>query len=82
MIVFAYTRIPSYISVNVPQEWGHGTSENSRMYGATFYGYITNISVPWLNKENIERPVLLFIDGHASHMTHHLSEFCSGNCII
>ena len=29
----------------------------------------------------IERPVILFIDGHASHMTLHLSQFCSSKQI-
>lgn len=82
MIVFSYVRVPSYISESIPKEWGIGTSENGWMCGPTFYCYITNIFVPWLDREHIERPILLFMDGHVSHMTLHLSEFCSENGII
>lgn len=82
MIVFKYSRVPSYISASIPSEWEIGTSENGWMCGPTFFGYITNFFVPWLDKKNIQRPVLLFMDGHISHMTLHLSEYCSANGII
>lgn len=82
MIVFSYTRVPGQISAYVPSEWVIGTSYNGWMCGPTFYGYITNIFLPWLDKENIPRSVLLFMDGHVSHMTLHLSEFCSANGVI
>ncbi|KAJ8927186.1 hypothetical protein NQ314_020462 [Rhamnusium bicolor] len=28
MIVFTYTRVPGYISANIPESWGIGNSEN------------------------------------------------------
>lgn len=81
MVLFSYERIPSYISSSIPTTWGIGRSESGWMCGATFYEYITNVFVPWVLKENIPRPILLFIDGHVSHMTLHLSRFCSSNGI-
>lgn len=81
MIVFKYERIPGYISSSVNPKWGIGRSESGWMCGPTFYEYITNIFDPWLDEMKIERPVILFIDGHASHMTLHLSQFCSSKQI-
>lgn len=81
MVVFSYARIPSHIANSIPSTWAIGRSENGWMCGATFFEYITNIFLPWLKNENIERPILFFVDGHVSHMTHHLSKFCSANGI-
>lgn len=82
MILYKYKRIPSNIAKNVPKEWGLGYTDNGWMTGASFYEYITNIFFPWLTKSNVKLPVILFLDGHSSHMTLALSEFCSKNQII
>lgn len=37
---------------------------------------------PWLENNNVSRPVLLFIDGHTSHLTLHTSQFYANNNII
>ncbi|KAJ8931636.1 hypothetical protein NQ314_015430 [Rhamnusium bicolor] len=81
MIVFSYERVPSYVSASVPSNWGIGRSDTGWMCGATFFEYITNIFLPWLQENNIKRPILFFVDGHVSHMTLHLSRFCSANGI-
>lgn len=77
MIVFSYERIPSSISNSVPETWGIGRSETGWMCGSTFYEYVTNIFHPWLIKNKITFPIIFFIDGHGSHLTAHLSDFCS-----
>lgn len=82
MIVFKYTRIPSYLAQAVPPEWAIGKSDSGWMTCETFFEYITNIFYPWLLKNNIPRPVIFFVDGHVSHMSLHLSNFCSSNGII
>ncbi|KAJ8940581.1 hypothetical protein NQ314_010659 [Rhamnusium bicolor] len=69
MIVFSYERVPSYVSASVPSNWGIGRSDTGWMSGATFFAYITNIFLPWLQENNIKRPILFFVDGHVSHMT-------------
>ena len=52
------------------------------MVSETFFEYIANGVHNWLNKNNIKRPVILFIDGHKSHMTMELIQFCNENRII
>ena len=55
-----------------------------------FLEYMANVFEPWLTKkkkkkkkkEKIKRPVIMYIDGHCSHMTLHLSKFCSEHQII
>ncbi|KAJ8930527.1 hypothetical protein NQ314_016674 [Rhamnusium bicolor] len=76
MIVFTYTRVPGYISANIPESWGIGNSENGWMCSATFYEYMTNIFEPWLTEQKIARPIVFFVDDHVSHLTLHLSNFC------
>ena len=41
-----------------------------------FYEYITNVFHPFLLKSNIPLPIVLFLDGHVSHLSIHLSSFC------
>lgn len=52
------------------------------MVSETFFEYIANGVHVWLNENNIKRPILLFVDGHKSHMTMELSKFCQENDII
>ena len=52
------------------------------MTGESFFEYVANVFVPWLTTENIQRPVVLFVDGHCSHLTMALSDFCSSHNII
>lgn len=82
MIVYSYKRIPKAVVDKVPQNWGIGRSENGWMTGETFFEYIVNIFSPWLLAQKIQFPVILFLDGHKSHLTLTLSEFCSKNNII
>lgn len=51
------------------------------MCSSTFYEYFTNIFYPWLIEIKVQLPVLFFLDGHGSHLTTHLSEFCTKNGI-
>ncbi|KAG5895651.1 hypothetical protein JTB14_008660 [Gonioctena quinquepunctata] len=36
----------------------------------------------WLEDNHVEKPIILFLDGHRSHMTQTLSEFCQNNGIV
>ena len=40
-----------------------------------FFEYIANIFHPWLLQNKVKFPLIVFIDGHSSYMTLHLSEF-------
>lgn len=60
---------------------GIGRSENGWMCGSTFYEYIANVFLLWLNKQDIPKPIILFLDGHCSHMTIQVSDLCVENGI-
>ncbi|GAB0095410.1 hypothetical protein DMENIID0001_107920 [Sergentomyia squamirostris] len=82
MIVLPYERIPAEIRNRVPSDWSIGRSPDSGwMTSDTFYEYITNCFHKWLIKNEIPLPVILFLDGHNSHLTLPLSEWCSANGI-
>lgn len=81
MIVFPYERIPATIANSIPDIWGIGKSESGWMTSESFYEYVTNVFHPWLLTNKVPMPILFFIDGHSSHVTKHLSEFCEKNLI-
>jgi len=77
LILFSYKRIPTYIASKLPHGWSCGRSDNGWMVASNFYEYIANIFYPWLVQNEIPLPVILYLDGHSSLMTKHLSDFCS-----
>lgn len=79
MIVYRYLRIPDDISRSVPENWCIGKSSSGWMKRNTFYEYFANSFIPWLDQEKIDRPVIMFLDGHFSHDTLHLSTLCAEN---
>lgn len=68
--------IPENILKACPENYGLGNSETGWMTTETFYEYVANIFYPWLVKEGIEFPVILYFDGHASHVTVPIVNFC------
>lgn len=52
------------------------------MRGDIFYEYVANYFNKWVIENHLRKPILLLIDGHKSHMTLALSEFCDENRII
>jgi len=81
MIMFPYQRIPYSISQSIPHGWGIGKSDKGWMTAESFFEYISNIFHPWLLQNEITRPVILYVDGHCSHLTMPLSQFCVQNDI-
>lgn len=82
LVVFPYVRPPRALIENVPDSWVIGKSDSGWMRGDVFYEYIANDFNSWLNQNEVKRPIILFIDGHRSHMTLPLSQFCEQNGII
>lgn len=76
LIVFPYKRLPEKIATSVPPKWGIGRSDSGWMTADVFNQFITEIFDPYLTDSNIKRPVILFIDGHKSHITLQLSFTC------
>lgn len=82
MLIFPYKRIPQAIAESVPENWGLGRSDSGWMTSQVFYEYISNHFLSYLKSNNIQRPVILFVDGHRSHLTKHVSQLCDDNGII
>lgn len=80
--LFPYKRMQKHILDKYPKDWAIGKSDNGWMTCQTFYEYIVNVFYPFLVKEKIKLPVILFIDGHSSHLSLVLSEFCKDKGII
>lgn len=45
-------------------------------------GLHKNVFHPWLIKRNIDFPVIMFLDGHKSHINKELLEYCTENKIL
>lgn len=82
LTVFKYERLPPAVAKAAPPFWGLGKTEKGWMTGESFYEYFANVFYPFLVENNIELPVIVFLDGHASHLTMHLTNFCKANGII
>ncbi|KAJ8926646.1 hypothetical protein NQ314_020967 [Rhamnusium bicolor] len=77
MVVYPYQRIPDKISAGLDPTWGIGRSENGWMTTETFYQYIGNVFHPYLLENGVKFPIILFVDGHKSHLTYELSVLCN-----
>lgn len=83
LILFPYKeRMPRDIVQSIPAGWGVGRTNSGWMNSGAFYEYMTNVFYPWLVKENVELPVVVFVDGHRSHATYDTVEFCKDRGII
>lgn len=72
MVVFHYVQVPPEDSASVPEDWYIGRSRNGWIIRNTSFEYFANSFILWVNEPNIERPIILFLDGHTSHDTLHL----------
>ncbi|XP_033760780.1 jerky protein homolog-like [Pecten maximus] len=56
-------------------------SENGWMYKELFLSFFEVFNT-FVEKQNIEKPVILFVDDHSTHMTAEAARFCADNKII
>lgn len=83
LIVYPGKRLPHAKKLDVPDDWCVGKSDSGWINGEVFFEYyFANYFFKWLGREKIVLPIIVFIDGHKSHLTYHLSKFCSENKII
>jgi hypothetical protein len=82
MVVFPFVRPNKAIVDSIPSGWFLGRSESGWMRSDTFYEYIANGLNKWLNENKVTRPILLLVDGHKSHLSVELSQFCHERGII
>ena len=81
-IIFPYTRVPSDIAASVPDGFFLGHSETGWMKSENFYEYLVNGFIPYLKENEIKMPIILFVDGHSTHLTLQASKLCDENDII
>lgn len=74
MVIFPYKRLPSEIASKVPSDWGIGLSDNGWMKTEIFSQYIEKVLHPHLVRNQVPFPVILFVDGHKTHLTYAVSE--------
>ena len=67
---------------SVDPSWALGKSENGWMTTLTFLDYISLVFNPWLSENHVQRPVVVFADGHKSHLSPETVEFCASNGTI
>lgn len=82
MIIYPYKRLPNEIKQSVPSDWKIGISENGWMTKELFYEYISKILYPNLKSMGIEFPIILFVDGHSTHLTLKVAKLCKTLQII
>nr|CAI5855141.1 unnamed protein product [Callosobruchus analis] len=64
------------------KNWILAKSDSGWMRSDIFYEFVCNEFNKWLDTNNIKKPIILFVDGHKSHMTLPLSQFCQDHGII
>lgn len=82
LVLFPYKqRMPAEIARHAPSGWAVGKTQSGWMNQETFYYYLKNIFHPWLLKMKITLPVIVYVDGHTSHVSYQTTEFCRENGI-
>ena len=82
MILFDLKTSPKKSTLDqIPTGWGVGNTERGWMTAESFYSYITNVFYKWLIENNYVFPIILYVDGHSSHMTLPLLKFCKEHLI-
>lgn len=80
-VVYPYKRMPPAVVQNFPDSWYIGRSDSGWMVSNTFFSYI-KLFYDWLVQNEIQLPVILFLDGHKSHINQEMFEFCREKRII
>ena len=81
-IIYPYVKVPDGIASSVPDDFFMGKSESGWMKAEVFYEYVANGSIPWVREHKIPLPVILFVDGHTTHLSPSVSTLCENNNII
>ena len=81
LILFPGVR-PNYNFRGVDKDkYSCGTTANGWITADSFFFWFTNLIVAPL-RDKIEFPILIFMDGHTSHINISISEFCQKNDVI
>ena len=81
-LIYPYLRIPKDIVFNVPEHFFVSNTDSGWMTSPAFFEFVANAFHPWLIKNKIKLPVIFFVDGHKTHQTLQLAQFCEDHQII
>lgn len=78
LVMYPEKRLPSSTKTSMPPgpNWALGHSDKGWMNGEVFFEYMMNAFIQWVAREKIRLPIIVFCDGHCSHMTYELNTFC------
>lgn len=83
MVLFDRMGLPkTETEYHVPPAWIVTGSETGWMTAATLFEYIVDTIHPWLLNHRVTLPVVVFLDGFSTHLTHVLSEYCERSQIV
>lgn len=69
-------RMPGEIWKHLPEGWAAGRTESGWMNRDTFFSYLKDVFYPWVVQQGITFPIILFVDGHRSHVSQNTTDFC------
>ena len=72
-VIYPYKRIPNDVIQNIPESISHLKTQSGWMRSDAFYDFVTGIFNDYLVEKNVQKPVILFLDGHSSHTSMQLS---------
>jgi len=79
LVVYKYLRLPGHFRDSLPENWSIKGTKSGWMNQETFYEYIANVFIPYIREQHGEAPVVLFFDGHKSHLSLPLSDIAYEN---
>lgn len=82
MVLYPGKRISQEIAESIPKGWSVGVADEGWQTAKTFYEYMANDFYKWIVETETKLPVIVFIDGHKSHVNIELTEFCAEHRII
>ncbi|XP_064641188.1 uncharacterized protein LOC135496014 [Lineus longissimus] len=75
LVIFPGKRMQNYL-LQGADEFCHGISPNGWMDSEVFFEYIANHFYPVVKDMGMKLPIILFVDGHASHVNLETAKFC------
>ena len=81
-MIYPYMRIPADILKELPEDMEAARTESGWMTSQAFFEYVVNNFNNWLINHKIQKPVILFLDGHKTHLVMQLSVKCNELGII
>ncbi|PIK37236.1 hypothetical protein BSL78_25928 [Apostichopus japonicus] len=82
LIVYPGTRFRFDPLQGAPTDFCIGRSKSGWMNTEVFYEWLANHFHPFIQDKGLTKPVILFVDGHKSHVSLPAATFCAENGII